>query len=320
MTIPARKLRLPVFILPGLLCLLPAIFVQPAQAQQRLRQWVAQHMEQRQEKHPAKLPALPPGSRTELDIAYGAAPGQRYDVYLPARPGPNTPIIFMVHGGGWALGDKRMPQVVENKANYWLNKGDIFISANNRLVPEADPLQQARDIALAVASAQQHATRWNADPKRLILMGHSAGAHLVALLGSKPEMLKEAGAQRPMGVVSLDSGALDVPALMAQPRLPGFYRDAFGSDPSYWQAASPQQQLENAALPMLLVCSSIRHFPTSPCDEAGKFAQRAKTLGIPMEILPQAQKHEEINEQLGLPSAYTQAVSGWIDRQLNLSR
>jgi acetyl esterase/lipase len=259
---------------------------------------------------------VPPGALVERDIAYGPHPRQRYDVYRPAEVHPDAPILVMVHGGGWRTGDKALARVVDHKAAWWLARGGIFVSVNNRLVPEADPLLQANDVAAAVASIQQRAQQWQADPARTVLMGHSAGAHLVALLGSRTEWLREAGAQRPVGVVSLDSGALDVPSLMRQSRVPRLYRDAFGTDPTYWSAVSPQQQLRRDSLPMLLVCSSTRRFPTSPCAEARKLAESGHSLGVAIEVQPEALSHAEINDQLGLPSAYTTAVAGWIDKRL----
>jgi acetyl esterase/lipase len=298
------------------LCLL-ATATTSAPAQQRLRERIAQRLEQRRGHDAPPAATLPAGTRVERDIAYGPDPKQRYDVYLPAHARPGAPILFMVHGGGWRNGDKRMRNVVGNKAAYWLEHGFVFVSTDYRLEPDADPLLQARDVAAAVASVQRRARQWNADPAKTVLMGHSAGAHLVALLGSDPDgLLRQAGARRPLGVVSLDSGALDVPALMGQPRLPQLYRDAFGSDPAYWRSASPQQQLARSGLPMLLVCSSTRRFPTSPCDEARRFAQRASALAVPMQVLPEPLQHGEVNDQLGLPSAYTRDVSGWIDRAL----
>lgn len=306
-------------IFTGLLaaCLLAAAST-PAPARQHLRERLVQRAQpQAQEARHGERAPLPPGVRVEHDIAYGPDPRQRYDVYLPAHARPDAPILFMVHGGGWRRGDKGMRNVVGNKAAYWLQRGFVFVSANYRMEPDADPLVQAGDVAAALASLQGRAGRWNADPAKTILMGHSAGAHLVALLGSNPAgLLRQAGAHRPLGVVSLDSGALDVPALMGQPRLPQLYRDAFGTDPAYWASVSPQQQLERGALPMLLVCSSGRRFPTSPCAEARKFAARAAGLSVPMQVLPEALKHGEINDQLGQPSAYTDAVSAWIQRAL----
>eukprot|EP01030_Chromulinospumella_sphaerica_P030927 gene30927-31502_t len=108
------------------------------------------------------------------DIAYGNDPRQKMDVYLPETASAlPAPVIFMVHGGGWRTGDKRHSNVVDNKANRWLAKGFVFVSVNNRLLPEADPLDQVRDVARALASAQSKAQSWGADPKQFVLMGHS---------------------------------------------------------------------------------------------------------------------------------------------------
>ena len=160
--------------------------------------------------------ALPAGAKAVRNVAYGADPAQRFDVYLPKEV-QRAPVFFFVHGGGWANGDKTNPGI-ENKIDFWLAKGYAVISANYRMLPKAGPLLQARDVAQAVAVAQRRAGEWRLDPAHFVLAGHSAGAHLVALLGADPKMLADAGAQRPLGVVSLDSGALDVPALMGMPR------------------------------------------------------------------------------------------------------
>lgn len=255
--------------------------------------------------------AVPGGGKAIRNVAYGNDPAQRFDVYLPANA-QRAPVVFYVHGGGWANGDKTNPGL-ENKLDYWLPKGYAVISGNYRLLPEAMPRDQARDIALAVSVAQQHAREWRIDPARFVLMGHSAGAHLVALLGSDPALLRQAGARAPLGVVSLDSGALDVPALMSRQRVPKLYQDAFGSDPSYWSAVSPYHRMGHDALPMLMVCASGRTFPTSPCEEGRAFVRKATGFGVPMELLPMPLDHGKINHELGLPSDYTQAVGAYID-------
>lgn len=300
------------------LCLVATAAAAAPPAKQRLRDRILQRMQPQTEAagHGERAP-LPPGVRVERDIAYGPDPRQRYDVYLPAHARPDAPILFMVHGGGWRRGDKRMSNVVGNKAAYWLQRGFVFVSANYRMEPDADPLVQAGDVAAALASVQRRAREWSADPAKTILMGHSAGAHLVALLGSNPQgLLRQAGAHHPLGVVSLDSGALDVAALMSQRRVPQFYRNAFGNDPAYWAATSPLAQLRRDALPMQLVCSRTRRFPTSPCDEARTFASKAATLGVAMQVLPEPLDHGQINHDLGAPSAYTDAVAAYVDALL----
>lgn len=285
-----------------------ATLAAPGSAQQRLKRL----LEQRREAAP--VAPLPAGTRVERDIAYGPHPKQRFDVYLPAQLKPGAPILFMVHGGGWRIGDKDSRGVTGNKVAHWLKKGFVFVSTNNRLLPDADPVQQAQDVAAAVAAVQARAAQLGADPKRLVLMGHSAGAHLVALLGASPAMLARAGAQPPRGVVSLDSAAMDVPEMMKKPLLPDIYNNAFGIDHAFWVAASPSHQLSRHGLPMLIVCSSRR---PDACPQGRALADKAAGLEVPMQVLPQDMTHGEINHDLGKSSAYTRAVSAWIDRAID---
>ncbi|KAF1712683.1 esterase [Pseudoxanthomonas kalamensis DSM 18571] len=259
----------------------------------------------------AQPPALPEGARRLSDLAYGDDPRQRFDVYLPAQA-QDAPVILYAHGGGWAYGNKDNPGTIENKAAYWLPKGYVLVSMNYRMRPDTAPLDQARDVARALAEVQKLAPQWRADPARVVLMGHSAGAHLVALIGASESLWKAAGAQRPLGVISLDSGALDVPAIMRAPRLPPLYTRAFGDDPDDWVAVSPWHQLDRHGRPMLIVCSSQRGFPSSPCDEGRKFAQKATSLGVPMQVLPEPMGHGAINHGLGAASDYTEAVAAWL--------
>lgn len=256
----------------------------------------------------ARAPVLPAGARAIRDVAYGRDPRQRFDVYLPAQP-RNAPIILFVHGGGWANGNKDNPGVVENKAAYWLPKGYILVSTNYRMRPDTAPLDQARDVARALAEVQERAPQWHADPSRVLLMGHSAGAHLAALVGASHALWREAGATKPRGVVSLDSGALDVPDLMERPRIPALYRRAFGSDKGDWIAASPHHQLTRDAVPMLLVCSTRR---PDACPQGRAMAEKGKALGVRIEVLAENLSHGEVNRLLGTPSDYTEAVDAYI--------
>ncbi|MDI1301858.1 MAG: alpha/beta hydrolase [bacterium] len=251
--------------------------------------------------------ALPTGVRVLRDIAYGSDPKQTMDVYLP----PNAkaaPVIFMVHGGAWRLGDKASATVVDHKVARWLPQGFVFISVNYRLLPAAAPLQQAEDVAAALAVAQGKAADWGADRHKFILMGHSAGAHLVALLAAAPAMALQRGASPWLGTVALDSAALDVVQIMENRHM-GFYDNAFGKDPDYWRAVSPLQSLHAGAAPVLAVCSSQRD---DSCPQAQRFSTRAAALGIRASVLPEGLSHKDINRQLGLPDDYTRTVEAFM--------
>ena len=251
---------------------------------------------------------LPPGTRVLRDLTYGDDPRQRFDAYLPAGA-HDAPVIVFVHGGAWAIGDKDNPGVVPNKAAYWLPKGYVFVSINYRMLPAADPLVQADDVAHAVAAVQKLASQWGADASRVVLMGHSAGAHLVALLGADPARLRIGGAQLPRGIVALDSAALNVVQILQSPRHFGFYDRAFGKDPAYWTAASPYHALTAASLPLQLVCSTQR---ADSCPQARAFADKARGLGVRVEVQPEDLSHAQINHELGASSAYTDTVGHFI--------
>lgn len=257
--------------------------------------------------------SLPTDVRVLRDLAYGDHPRQRMDVYLPENS-DNAQVIFMVHGGAWRIGDKAVERVVQNKLNYWVPKGVVFISVNYRLVPDAYPLDQAHDIANALVYAQVHAKKWGADPTKFILMGHSAGAYLVSLLAAKPSLALSKGATPWLGTVALDNAAFDIVQIMQRKHY-DFYDDAFGVNQDYWRSVSPRHVLsaveaKNAA-PLLAVCSTQR--PDQPCNQAEQFAQAAKALNSRIEILPQNKSHGEINGDLGVPGAYTDAVEKFIN-------
>lgn len=241
------------------------------------------------------------------DEPYGPAPEQRFDLYAPSDA-KAAPLILMVHGGGWQRGDKEMGRVVDHKVDRWLPRGIAFASINYRLQPKAPPLEQARDVARALAAVQQNGQKFGVDRSNVVLMGHSAGAHLIALLAARPELLAEAGAKPPRGFVLLDSGALDVPAIMNTRHFP-LYDRAFGSNPSDWLAASPFQQLRQATAPLLAVCSTRR---ADACPQAHAFVARARGLGGQAAVLQLDKTHGEINAQLGDDPAYTASVERFL--------
>ena len=278
-----------------------ALIAQPAQAGTLRDALLRQRMADSQ---PAALPA---GIRVVRDVAYGSDPRQRFDVYAPMQA-RNAPVIFMVHGGAWAWGDKAMRNVIENKVARWVPRGFIVISTNYRMLPDAAPLQQAQDVAQALASAQRRAAEWGGDRGKFILMGHSAGAHLVALLSAEPSLALQQGATPWLGTISLDSASLDVVQTM-QSRHLRLYDRAFGSDPAAWVALSPLQRLDAPGAAFLAVCSSRR---TDSCPQAGRFVDKAMKLGMRAQVLEENLSHEEINQQLGIDSGYTTQVEAFM--------
>ena len=251
---------------------------------------------------------LPPGIAVERDLPYGDHPAQRLDVYRPGVA-PAGGVIVLVHGGGWRRGDKGGRQLVRHKVAHWVGRGWILASINYRLLPEAGPLLQADDVARALAFVQSRGPAWGADPARCVLMGHSAGAHLVALLAADGDIAARQGAGPWRATVAVDTAAYDLVALM-RARHFGLYDEAFGADPRHWQDASPLHRLRTApAAPVLLVCSSRR---AGACGPAQAFADRILAAGGRARVLPLDLGHFEINRQLGLDPDYTAAVDAFL--------
>jgi arylformamidase len=244
------------------------------------------------------------GTKKLVDFPYGDHPRQRMDIYMP-EGAKNAPVIMMLYGAGYYEGDKSYPLLTINKLKRWGLNGFIIISLSTRNLPQADAYVQVQDLALAVATAQQHATEWGGDPHKFFIMGHSSGGQLISLLGAKPSMVTDLGGQRWLAGVALDPSSLNIPQTMTTGHA-DFFDPAFGNDPSKWPAGSPFHQLSADSIPLLVACSIPRE--DAPCIKAEAFADQAKTLGVNVVVLPLNLNHGEVNDFLGLPGEYTRKV------------
>lgn len=252
----------------------------------------------------ATTPNLP--TQTKLDVSYGQNKNQTLDAYIPANT-DNAPVIIMVHGGAWIIGDKASGSVITNKKSHYIEQGYIFVSINYPLLPEATPDAQAESVAEAISYVQKNASDWGGDANNVIVMGHSAGAHLIALLSNKQDQYPELAPWS--GTVILDSAGLDIVSIMEAGHY-NLYDRAFGSDPVYWRDNSPLEQINSQTEPIFIACSTQRD---GVCDEANAFALKAKSYDTAVTTYPVNLQHEEINNLLGLPSAYTSAVDDFIE-------
>ena len=129
------------------------------------------------------------GLKTSRDIAYGKGPGHRLDVYAP-RDARGAPIVVFFYGGSWQNGEKSDYAFVGRAL---AERGIVVVVPNYRLYPQVRFAGFMQDGAHAVAWARRHAVEFGGDPGRLVLMGHSAGAHIAALLTLDPRWLAADG-------------------------------------------------------------------------------------------------------------------------------
>lgn len=178
----------------------------------------------------------------DMDIRYGDAAQHRLDVYSASdgSESESHPVVVWVHGGGWRHGDKDNRSGI-NLCKTWAKAGIVVVNLNYRLTPDVMHPAHVEDVAAGIAWVQKNIAKHGGDPKRIYLLGHSAGAHLVALVATNPEYLK---AHRLVpntalaGVMAIDTASYDLASTrtLAVRRM---IHDAFGDDPKTLANASP---------------------------------------------------------------------------------
>lgn len=147
----------------------------------------------------ANVPASFGAYERRTDLPYGKERRQRLDVYVPAGKAANRPVVVFWYGGSWQTGSRSEYRFVGAAL---AERGFVTVLPDYRLYPKVRFPEFLDDGARAVAWVQQHAQEYGGDPQRVVLMGHSAGAHIAAYLALKPEALTSAGA-RPEWVAGL---------------------------------------------------------------------------------------------------------------------
>jgi acetyl esterase/lipase len=117
----------------------------------------------------------------EFNIVYRNVDGLelRLDAAFPDAPGAH-PLVLCLHGGGWNMGSR---QSFHKFMREFAASGYASVSMQYRLSTQAKYPAQMEDIRAALDFVRDNATRFHADPQRVVLMGGSAGAHLALLAG-----------------------------------------------------------------------------------------------------------------------------------------
>jgi acetyl esterase/lipase len=282
-------------------------------AREKLRERLRERMAERMG---AEQGPKAPGSET---IAYGSDPLQVLDLWRGKDVRGPAPLIVYVHGGGWQRGSKDNA-TGRFKPVHYPEQGYAFASINYRLVPAATVEQQAADVAGAVKALIDRAATLGIDQRRIVLMGHSAGAHLVALVGTDERYLRGAGLSFAdiAGVIPNDGAAYDVPAQMKDgpPIMQKTYAQAFGTDPARQKALSPTAHAAAPNAPEFLLLYVQRPDGVRQAKALGDAlvagGSRVEHGSFPGEGL---KGHAEINRSLGDP-AYpaTATVDAWLKR------
>ncbi len=175
------------------------------------------------------------------------------DLYYFKNHSSLKPIVIYVHGGGWCIGDKASQ--ISNKVNLFAKSGYIFVSVNYRLSPypyragTPDRIMYPdhnNDIADAIKWIYDNIHRYGGDKSRIALLGHSAGAHLVSLMGTNERFLESKSLPLSLikGVASIDTKGYDVFNEVRNSENRMMYINAFGTKSSQNWDASPAYNLK----------------------------------------------------------------------------
>jgi len=113
----------------------------------------------------------------------------RLDLYLP-KGQRDVPVLMFVHGGGFTQGIKEQYAFV---GEMFAARGVATAVVNYRLSPKVSHPSHVQDVARAFAWLHAHVADYGGRPDRIFVSGHSAGGHLVALLGTDPKYLEQVG-------------------------------------------------------------------------------------------------------------------------------
>jgi acetyl esterase/lipase len=261
----------------------------------------------------AHLDSEGPG-QPDRTVPYATVDGGRVlslDVYLPS-PRPATPSrpVLVVHGGFWAAGQRGEASLASRAL---ADRGLTVFDVEYRTAPQPNWQTALGDVKCAIGWVKQHATTddWNVDPKKVALLGRSAGAHL-ALMAAYTAMADDLPSSCPSktapGGPPIDSSVESVIALYGQTdlawaythpanlraanspeKLRAFLGDAPEREPQRYRAMSPTERV-TATAPRTLLAHGGRDQFVAP-DQMDRLAARLTALGVPHEtlVIPYAQ-------------------------------
>ncbi|MDN3645983.1 alpha/beta hydrolase [Pontixanthobacter aestiaquae] len=247
-------------------------------------------------------------------VTFGDDPRQAIDFYRPMASAGTTDappaLILFVHGGGWQMGDRARAN--HAKPSHFQQTGYAYASTGYRLVPNVKVEDQAADIAAAVAKLRADAPELGFDPNRIILMGHSAGAHLAALVATDPTYLGDDLAAI-KGVILLDGAGYDAVSTLetAGPLTKRIYEPAFSADPARQAALSPATYVGAPDVSDWLILHVADRARAKAQSEM--FAAKLRKAGANAEAvaIPNTD-HRRMNTELGTDNLATEKVDAFI--------
>jgi arylformamidase len=264
--------------------------------------------------------------KRDIPYATPAADRQILDIHVP-KNAKNLPVVFWIHGGGWQTGDKTE---VQDKPRAFTERGFVFVSTNYRLLPNVEMETIIRDVAKSLGWVHKHIAEYGGDPKRIFVMGHSAGAQLAALICIDERYLTAEGVPFDVlkGCVPVDGDTYDVPAMIetaetrrrvhGQPPPKNGHREKFGNDPQKHRDFSAVTHVaKGKGIPPFLILHVADHPDVSA--QAQRLGAVLKDAGISTIVFGAKEtNHNKLNANIGMAEdPASKALFEFVSKSLN---
>lgn len=218
----------------------------------------------------------------DINYAYNTDEKNTLNIYYK-KDSIQKDVIVFVHGGSWSSGKK--------ETYWWLgrnfaSKNIVSIVINYPLAPKVTYKEMALATAQAVKWVQDSVTVYGGNPKRIFLMGHSVGAHLIELVNADPQYFKATGIANPVkGIILNDPFGLDMYQYLIEAEKDHYYDDflrTFSDKPETWKLGSPLYYVENIKNSHILLHGSKTY--TAIKTQTPRLYKELNENKIPVEI------------------------------------
>jgi acetyl esterase/lipase len=224
---------------------------------------------------------------------------QSLDIYAPTD-GKDHPIVVWIHGGGWTKGDKA---AMQKKPQAFVDRGCVLISVNYRLLPAVTLKDTMADLAKSLRWIRDHAREYRGNPDSIVVMGHSAGAHLAALLCTDERYLQAEGVPFTSlrGCVPIDVSVYDLPKRLKDGGSvpPATYTAIFGDSEASQREFSPVTHIaKDRHIPPFLILHVASRDDTRA--QSHWLADKLLEAGAPAAVVAgEGKTHGTISSDLG---------------------
>ncbi len=186
------------------------------------------------------------------NIVYSLEHDLKLDVYSPRKVDKPKPVLVFMHGGNWVRGKK---SIYKFFGKGFAKKGVVTVIINYRLSESATYDSLTMNSAMALKWVKQNISQFKGDSNNIFVSGHSAGAHLAALIAMDDSYFNKLKIKNPIrGAIMIDAFGLDMYSYLTTNKsdYSQRYYSLFSKNPEIWKKGSPIFHLHKGMPPFLM--------------------------------------------------------------------